>query len=202
MKTLGFPASTLRAAMCCAAKKDVRHYLNGVYLHSSKARIVATDGHVMFVGHLECAVSGTDFPDIIVPRAPIDLAMKSLGNRSVATTGIEFRRHDDGTFDLYTLAGTFPFTPVDDPWMEYGRVVPTHPDGGVAQFDPDLLDSVREALQWYTGRSNSLGVLAHNGNGPALYTSAGITAFCVVMPIRAGEPDALEWYRKPIKEAA
>lgn len=195
MKTLSFPAATLRAAICCSANKDVRYYLNGVFLHSSKDRIMATDGHLLFVGHLERAVSGTDFPDIIVPREPIDLAMKSLGRKSIERTGIEFRQHEDGTFDLYTLAGTFPFTPVDARPVEYERVVPTKPNGEVAQFDPDLLAAAREALQWYTGKSrNFYGVLSHNGNGPALYTDAVTKALCVVMPFRSGDPDDLSWF--------
>lgn len=45
-QTLVLPIAKLRAAVLCMATKDVRHYLEGVYLHSTDgvARIVATDG--------------------------------------------------------------------------------------------------------------------------------------------------------------
>jgi hypothetical protein len=45
-QTLVLPIAKLRAAALCMATKDVRHYLEGVYLHATDgvARVVATDG--------------------------------------------------------------------------------------------------------------------------------------------------------------
>lgn len=46
LQTLALPIAKLRAAALCMATKDVRHYLEGVYVHATDgvARIVATDG--------------------------------------------------------------------------------------------------------------------------------------------------------------
>lgn len=43
------PATTIRAALCCASKGDVRYYLNAVLLEPAKGRAVSTDGHMMFI---------------------------------------------------------------------------------------------------------------------------------------------------------
>ena len=50
-QTLVIPLAKLRAAVLCMATKDVRHYLEGVYLHAvdGVARIVSTDGASMLV---------------------------------------------------------------------------------------------------------------------------------------------------------
>ena len=74
MTTLNIPARSFAAALKCAAKNDVRFYLNGVYLDLPKGRIVGTNGHVMFVGKIEAAT----LPAVIVPRDLIESALKSL----------------------------------------------------------------------------------------------------------------------------
>jgi DNA polymerase III sliding clamp (beta) subunit (PCNA family) len=39
------PVSYLAAALKSAATKDVRHYINGIYLDFPAGRIISTDGH-------------------------------------------------------------------------------------------------------------------------------------------------------------
>lgn len=190
MKQIQFAASKLRGALCCSAKGDVRFYLNAVYLDAAKGRLVSTNGHTLFVAQ----VCTGDFPNIIIPREPIDLAMKALGRKGIERTDVIVRQHDDQTFDLYTVAGIFQFTPMDARYPEFERVIPRTVTGKLAQFDPDLLIDVRDALRWVSGKHARSGYLEHNGDGPALYTDENVDAFCVVMPFRAGEPDKLEWY--------
>jgi len=54
LKPVTVPASLVRAAHTCIAKKDVRYYLTGFCLFSS-GRIVGTNGHIMFSAKLDDA---------------------------------------------------------------------------------------------------------------------------------------------------
>ncbi len=51
LEGVDLPLYALRAALTCASTDDSRYYLNGVYVHAKddEYRIVATDGHRMFV---------------------------------------------------------------------------------------------------------------------------------------------------------
>ncbi len=190
MKQYPIAATALRAALECASKGDVRFYLNGVLLDAPKGRVVSTTGHMLFCGQ----IPKEDFPAIIIPREAIESAMKLLGRKGIGRTNIEVS-DDDGRFELVTLQGTVPFTPIDGRFPEYERVIPHATSGKVAQFDPDLLYSAREALRWYSGGFARNGYhLAHNEGGPALYSDSSINAFCVVMPMRADDGGCLDWY--------
>lgn len=50
-QSVRIPVHELRAALDCAARGDVRNYLNGVFVHQSagQLRIIGTDGHRMIV---------------------------------------------------------------------------------------------------------------------------------------------------------
>jgi hypothetical protein len=198
MKNCSIPATALRAALTCASKGDVRFYLNGIYIEPNVGRIAATTGHVMFCGQIDRA----DFPSVIIPREVIEAAFKALGKKGIQRTNIEVIQ-EDGQFRMVTLDGTFPFTPIDGRFPDYDRIVPGKPSGKAAQFDPNLLMQVGEAMQWYSGQFARLSFhLSQNGEAAALYSEAGIKAFCVVMPMRAGEPGDLEWFSGKPRKAA
>lgn len=48
-EVIEFPAHVLRGAAVCAAKNDVRYYLNGIHI-STDGSVVGTDGHILFKG--------------------------------------------------------------------------------------------------------------------------------------------------------
>lgn len=55
MKSITIELAQLRAAMLFAAKRDVRYYLNGVFLEIGvgEFRLASTDGHVLSVQRCE-----------------------------------------------------------------------------------------------------------------------------------------------------
>lgn len=74
------PARYIRAALIFAGKCDVRFYINGLRIEPSptgdEVRLIATNGHAMFVARLE--------PEGIIPkalRAPMTLARRTLKRR-------------------------------------------------------------------------------------------------------------------------
>jgi DNA polymerase-3 subunit beta len=198
MKTYELPATTLKAALYCASKNDVRYYLNGIFIEPSKGRVLATDGHILFCGE---APNGK-VADIIVPREVIETALKALGKKGLSS--LIAVCEGDGCYKLVTLSGEFPFTPIDGKFPEYERVIPQAPKTHeVAQFDPDLLMRARDALRTYSGQNLRGFHLTHNGESAAVYSGDGINALVVVMPFRAGEPSNNAWYwGKPKKLAA
>jgi DNA polymerase III sliding clamp (beta) subunit (PCNA family) len=69
--------SVLRAALICAAKKDLRYYLQGVcvsFNHPQVAMVYGTDGHILFAGQspIVCDVAPNNFGfSIIIPSDTI-----------------------------------------------------------------------------------------------------------------------------------
>ena len=69
--------SVLRAALICAAKKDLRYYLQGVCISINGpdvAMVYGTDGHILFAG--QCPIVVIDAPasygfQIIIPSDTI-----------------------------------------------------------------------------------------------------------------------------------
>lgn len=199
MKAYEFPASALAASLFCAAKGDVRYYLNAVLIEPGKGRIVSTDGTVLFCGEIP---QDDQFPDVLIPRDIIEKAVKALGKKGVARTAVDVRILENGTYDLYTLEGTFPLVPVDGKFPDYERIVPVTVSKAAAQYDPDLLVRITDAMNLYAGRSLRGYHLSHNGPSAALYTGTGINAFCLVMPMRTDEAADLGWYRGRKQKAA
>jgi len=75
-------ANALRAAVHCSATKDIRHYLNGVYVNfktEERAVVAGTDGHCLFVGIAETKDTGELLgAALIIPND----ALKKLDKRA------------------------------------------------------------------------------------------------------------------------
>lgn len=117
-----------RAALLIAPKKDVRSYLNGVFVHQAqpgKVRIVSTDGHRLFVASQDIEGPAPSWlkAGIILGVGTLARVLKYLDkddDRMVVTFG-ENHQHvtvrdifQAATFNLHQLQGTYP---------DYQRVV-------------------------------------------------------------------------------
>jgi len=76
MYTLTVSLATLRAARTHTAEKDVRYYLQGVYLDTAAGKVVATDGHRLFAANARGVKS--NYPAVIIPNETIDAALKQF----------------------------------------------------------------------------------------------------------------------------
>jgi len=178
--------SVLRAALICAAKKDLRYYLQGVCIsinHPNVAMVYGTDGHVLFAG--QCLIEVHQEPQsygfqIIIPSDTI----KAIDKKAEF---IDLETIEGGAKDYYLL-GNARFQAIDARYPDISRVVPARDafsEQKFSYFDPELLVRGNDALAMYYGakkgkcfpllsRGENSGVI-HNGTNDALV---------VVMPMR------------------
>lgn len=82
MLNFSIPAPMLAAVLPCAAKRDVRYYLNAVHIDYTpkRARVVATDGTVLAICRGPIAVTEGDAAAsyrVTIPRDLIESALKT-----------------------------------------------------------------------------------------------------------------------------
>lgn len=122
------------------AQQDVRYYLNGLLMETSKKmlRAVATDGHRLALCELALAEAASGSHQVIVPRKGVQELQRLLtgDGEVVLAVGANHVRAtiDDIRFTSKLIDGKFP---------DYERVIPK-PDRNVLRADRDAL---RHALQ-------------------------------------------------------
>jgi DNA polymerase-3 subunit beta len=165
----------LRAALLCANNEPVRPYLNGVRVDAS-GKLVSTDGHRLFVGKINLAMSDVEpgsFEGWTICRDALKRAL----------TGYK----DDMIVIGPTHIGYLSCQPVDGIFPDWMRVLPSEPTGEIAQFNPAYVADMGKIGTLLTGnRTGNLVHIHHNGNGPAGITFPGAGhAYGVLMPVRA-----------------
>jgi len=177
-------ANALRAAAHCAASKDIRHYLNGVYVNfktEERATVAGTDGHFLFV----CLADTQDTGELLGTALiiPID-AIKKLDKKAQT---VELSKIGENAYRL----GDIVFTPVDGTFPDIGRVIPDESiiasrEIKPAIYNPDLLVRARKALQtYYSTKLDSVFQFAQYGDDCGIMHSGENCAQVVIMPIRA-----------------
>ena len=110
--------------------EETRYYLNGIYLHTTKAknvetlRAVATDGHRLARVEMPAPAGSVGIPSIIIPRKTVNevrkLIEESSGDIEIALSESKVRFSFDGVVITSKLIdGTFP---------DYERVIPSGND--------------------------------------------------------------------------
>lgn len=177
----------LKAAIHCAAKKDIRYYLQSVLIEFEAGapfcRVVSTDGHVLFAGLSRCApVSET--VNLLIPIETAQLVLKTLQKKQeiIAITQV------DG---VYKIHGVYEigFKPVDGRFPDWRRVVPESVNNEPATFGVQLLEKVDSALRAFAGvgpSASGIYSMAHNGEAATsvLTLNEDNNCFCLIMPLR------------------
>lgn len=160
---------TMKALLLVAGKKDVRYYLNGVYIDHVKRLAVVTDGHTL----IACKLDPDDFVNGsgIIPRELAEMAVKIKKSELVFDADGHIKL---GGMDGKALDGKYP------DWL---RVIPETTSEEIGHFDPDLLQRVNHAGQLITGEKRFTMRLHMNGTGAAV-AALGDKAIAVVMPMR------------------
>ena len=178
--------NVLRAALICAAKKDLRYYLQGVCVsinHPQIAMVYGTDGHVMFAG--QCPIEVIDAPtaygfEIIIPSDTI----KAIDKKAEF---IDLETIDGGAKDYYLL-GNARFQAIDARYPDISRVVPARDafsEIKASYFEPDLLVRGNEALAMYYGdKKGKAFPLSQRGDQSGVIHNNQNNAVVVVMPMR------------------
>ena len=153
---ISLPKTALRAALYCAAVKDVRYYLKGVHIdcaHNGDVHIVSTDGSMLFAGRIPAAdVQWTGEPQKGPWRltVPFDtIKRESKGHGAVILKPLDI---------LYQLGDTV-FTPVGGMFPDWRRVVGCNgPVGLPLQVNPSLMSDAQAAVQTWEGGEKSSSV--------------------------------------------
>jgi len=177
-------ANALRAAGYCTASKDIRHYLNGVYVNfktEERAVVAGTDGHCLFV----CLADAQDMGDLLGTALIIpNDALKKLDKRAQT---VELTKIGENAYRL----GDIVFTPVDGTFPSIGSVIPdaatlASREIKPAIYSPDLLVRARKALQAYYGtKPTAVFQFAQYGDDCGIMHAGEHVAQVIIMPMRA-----------------
>jgi DNA polymerase-3 subunit beta len=179
--------STLDAMLLIAGKKDIRYYLNGVYLewNSTLTRAVGCDGHKLAVMN-EARDDNQGAGSIIIPRDVIE----RLPKRSNIDHFLIIRQNDAGAWEIHAGGHlTINFTPCDAQYPDWRRVSQgIKTSGEAAGFNIDYLVAFEKAGAILGGGKCRVGNrtrIHHNGRDGAIVTLDGIENFAgVIMPLR------------------
>jgi DNA polymerase-3 subunit beta len=184
----------LRAARTHTAEKDVRYYLQGVYLDTAAGKVVATDGHRLFVANARGVKS--NYPAVIVPNETIDAALKqftgeyargkSLGAVDVTVTV------DESHLAIGTPTGSVTGKALDGRFPEWRRVVPKAEDVGEhvpavlnTQYLADACEALSIARNVSKKAAGQHAIRIHmRGEFPTIVTDNTIGVLALVMPMR------------------
>lgn len=174
MQTITVPVKHLAAALHCAGKKDIRYYLNSVFLDAKAGCIVATDGTCAYISQPGLLVGCTE--DVNMPREFVEDVVKASAKLEYVVITV-----DNGK--LFTdfrigkvVDGVFP------PWR---RLYPVALSGEPAQFDKDLLARIAKANKALGAKSGgSMYEMFYNGMSGAVAVLTMEQAHVVLMPFR------------------
>jgi hypothetical protein len=178
--------STLDALLLIAGKKDIRHYLNGVYIEydAITTRAIGCDGHKLGI-YQAAAPDNRGAGSIIIPRDAIENLPKKTGILTFTQVSETHWIIDGGN-------GAFKFAPCDAKYPDFRRVVSgiqTAGTSGVAAgFNLEYLNQFEKCGNILAGSKLRVGNrlrLHHNGDAAALVLLNCVDGFAgVVMPLR------------------
>jgi hypothetical protein len=178
--------SVLRAALLCAAKKDIRYYLQGICIsfnHPAVAMVCGTNGHILFAG--QCPIDVIEAPEaygfeIIVPGDVIKGLDKKAAVVMLETIDAMPKGH-------YVLGNT-RFQAIDARFPDVSRVIPSRDafaEIKPSYFKPEYLCTANEALAMYYGdKKDKCYSLAQRGDASGVVHNGRNDALVVVMPMR------------------
>lgn len=142
--------NVLKAVSRFSAVKDIRFYLNGVFVESNpmQTRLVATDGHTLIVhrsdakGDNEGSFSGIIPSDavkaILAWKAPTKFG-KDLPVIVSTLDDIEYRADWNGMTCVFKL--------IDGKFPDYRKVIPRTVSGLHSHYDPDFMVRIKRASE-------------------------------------------------------
>lgn len=178
---VSIPTSHLKAALNLAPEKDMRQYLNGIFVEAMQdyVHVVATDGSVL--GVFRTKNGSEEVFSVIIPYSIVKtvLSLKAL------SAVVRF----DATG--WTING-IPFKPNDGKYPDYRRVVPKKCSNESAFFNPGLTYLFHKVAKDL--KSKGAVIIRQNGNDAAqVQVTDRMDEFVgVVMPFRAFKKDEID----------
>jgi DNA polymerase-3 subunit beta len=202
--------SIIKALLICAAKHDVRYYLNGVCVDARAngyVVLVATDGHRLLaypvaVDNIEALAPG----EYIIPREALEAVKPAKAGRIVLPIHIDIVTAPDtpdpervgvtikGKTTITVTGATSAVTaPIDGQYPNWRRIVPASTSGEIAQFNADYVSGFGDVCKLLGGSYGPY--INHNGGACAVVTNLP-GALGLIMPLRM-DGDELKYTGKP-----
>tara|TARA_R110000868_G_scaffold93306_1_gene258246 strand:+ start:1587 stop:2228 length:642 start_codon:yes stop_codon:yes gene_type:complete len=176
--------STLDAMLLLAGKKDIRYYLNGLYIEYAPAftRVVGCDGHKL--GIYQAAAENTGNGSIIIPRDVIENLPK--GNKEFL---LGFTKLEGNQWQIITGAASINFAPCEGSYPNFRSVAQgVKTTGEAGGFNVEYLSQFEKCGNLLAGSKSKAGnrvCIHHNGTSGALIVLNGVENFAgVLMPLR------------------
>jgi len=186
----------LKAAAIFAATKDIRYYLCGVLIESTpmQTRIVATDGHALFIAKDDADNVGT-FAGIM-PNDTVKQILSWKAPYKAAPVVITTNDDTAGEHRAEWAGNTAVFKTLDGKFPDYARVVPEKVSGDASIIDPELLMKCKTAAKTLGTSAKGYFAFAQGGDGSAIAVFSS-EAFAVIMPMRGDKADVADvaWAR-------
>ena len=178
----------LKALLICAAKNDVRYYLNGVHFESTPGGIIAasTDGHRLLCINLPD--QPVDQFKALIPRALIEAAckLKTAAKASHATIDITIQ---DQNVTLTSAGQTISGSLTEGVFPDFRRVVPQSVSGVPgSQFNNEYLVDFDKVGKLINGGKASI---LQNDGAAALVKFDDENVIGVLMPLKHDLPSSL-----------
>jgi hypothetical protein len=177
MITTSIEISTIKALMLFAGKKDIRSYLNGLYIEQSATGTfaVASNGHAIAIARIDS--EAREPASITIDRQYID-GLKS-------SYAVSFEQVDSGTVKIGVVGTSLTVPVMDVRYPDWRRVVSAKQTGERAYFHPDYAAMVDKAGQII--RKNIVPyVIQQNGNSVG-YCNLYDVVYAYVCPMRIYE---------------
>lgn len=187
MKNWTITAAIYRAALKCAAVKDIRYYLNGVHLEHRKEGVVQVgcDGHRLIAMLDMDAVGPGAGESVILPAVKLPAAAMKLEYNGEELTALDVHGAILGRFPAKAVDGKFPAWRATLP--EASKVDKAGPPPYV---DPALLAGFADVSAAVSGVKKRNQIRLHyTGRQSTIAVTFGgsIPAIGVIMPMRVDE---------------
>lgn len=186
--------NALKIAIITAAKKDVRHYLNGVLIEAcagNVVNIVSTNGYAITRVTLNAPV--VDAHSYVITRDDVERLIKSTTVAPNEMIELEYIRTSD-TLNVRDNGNVFICNLIDGDYPDYRRVIPTGDGESVEKIgvSHEYIGDAMKALKIVTHKSQGVVFNFNGANGlivmrPTSFHTAGQMADVMigVMPRRA-----------------
>jgi DNA polymerase-3 subunit beta len=184
----------LKGLNVLSAKKDVRYYMNGVFIEITPkgAYFVATDGHKMGIWH-ESEITAPETISHVIPATLIDQVSKAI-NKTINLVEIDL----GPMIEINNLNNVFKAPAIDGKYPDFRRVIPETINNEIAQFDPEFLSQFYKCAAILNSVKKPDIAIGHNGtgNGGSIVDIQNGKFLGIIMPYKSKAN--FSSYKKPL----
>jgi len=171
----------LRATMINAAIKDERYYLNGVFFDLDNNKLVATNGHHMYISHISC-----DYENDTKENHTIFIIRRFKVATGVTDATIDYSDDDNNvTVELHYKNGDVTsqmLKPIDAKYPNYQKVIPkNHTQVKESYFNASYLALIEKTY----GKNTSVKLTYFGIDEPITVQQSDSDDMLVIMPLRS-----------------